>query len=83
MEEKRGSLLERPRPALKTVQGVSEHEIKRLEKRAMDLPEDRDRVVSILNDYAYRFKGTTKAKAARLAIRRIVAVTMLETLHEE
>lgn len=82
MEEKSEALLERIRPTLK-MQQVPEVAIKQLEKRALNAPEERDKVVSILNDYTYKFKGTSKAKAARLAIRRIAAVTMLETLHED
>jgi hypothetical protein len=82
MEEKSETLPGRTRTPLR-MQQLQEADIKQLEKRALNAPEEREMVLSILNDYTYKFRGTSKAKAARMAITRITAVTMLETLHED
>lgn len=58
----------------------AEEAIERLEKHALRYPETREEILSALNSYAYKFRGTAGGKAARMSIKRIAAVAMLEVL---
>ncbi len=58
-------------------------DVKGLERKAIESPESREMIVSLLNNYAYRYRGTGRGKAARSAVKRITVISMLEILSEE
>jgi hypothetical protein len=57
--------------------------VEELEERAIRNPERRDEILSTLNVYTFRYKGESRGREARRAIKKISVITMLEMLHDE